>query len=286
MATGALIDVQDLHHTYLQGTPLETPSLRGVSLSVEPGDTLGIIGPTGSGKSTLLQHLNGLIRPQRGEVRVQGHPLSEPKVDIRWVRQTVGLVFQNPEDQLFERYVGDDVAFGPRALGLSVDQVRERVRQAMATVGLPFAFKDRLVRELSQGQRRRVALAGVLAMEPRVLALDEPTAGLDPAGRAELLQMLRRWHDREPRAIVLASHNMEDIAQLCTRLAVLVAGQVVLTGTPREVFAHSDLLQAHGLDVPVATQILLGLRQRGCPLAATALTLEEAATAIEAVWNG
>jgi energy-coupling factor transporter ATPase len=281
-----IIDVRDLWHTYLAGTPLETQSLRGVHLAVSAGDAVGIIGPTGSGKSTLLQHLNGLLRPQRGQVYVHGSLLSHRDADARGVRRNVGLVFQSPEDQLFERYAGDDVAFGPRNFGLSANDVRERVHSAMETVGLPFAYKDRLTLELSHGQRRLLALAGVLALEPQVLVLDEPTAGLDPQGCGELLRLLSRWRQGTGRALVLASHNMEDVAEVCTRVYVLVAGRVVLQGTPHEVFAQADLLAANGLTVPEPVEALLRLRARGCPVSTAVLTVEDAASAIKAVLNG
>jgi len=278
-----LIDVRGLAYTYLRGTPLETQALRSVDLHVYAGETVGIIGPTGSGKSTLLQHLNGLLKPQQGQVYVNGISLSDPHVDIRSIRQRIGLLFQNPEDQLFERYAGDDVAFGPRNLNLPADQVRERVRQVMEMVGLPFAYKDRLTAELSHGERRRLALAGVLALEPQVLVLDEPTAGLDPEGRRELLHILSQWRVKEGRAIVLASHNMEDIVELSTRVYVLVAGQIVLHGSLRDVFSHHDILTQNGLSVPIAMETMLMLRQRGYPVSINVLTAEEATREIKAL---
>ncbi len=259
---------------------METESLRDVDFRVDAGETVGVVGPTGSGKSTLLQHLNGLLRPQRGQVTVNGMRLSDRAVDIRSVRQRIGLLFQNPEDQLFERYAGDDVAFGPRNLGLSPEKVRERVRQAMEAVGLPFAYKDRLSTELSQGQRRRLALAGVLALQPQVLVLDEPTAGLDPQGRRELLKTLAQWPDQDGRAMVLATHNMEDIAAICTQVYVLVDGRVILKGSPREVFSHRHVLLQSSLDIPVASETMALLRERGYPVAAGILTAEEAASEI------
>jgi len=216
---------------------------------------------------------------------VDGLSLSDPAVDIRSIRQRIALLFQNPEDQLFERYAGDDVAFGPRNLGLPSDEIRKRVRRAMETVGLPFAYKDRLIIELSQGRRRRVALAGVFAMEPQVLVLDEPTAGLDPQGRRELLRTLSQWRAEEGRAIVLATHNMEDIAELSTRVYVLVGGQIVLQGSPREVFSQPDVLIQYGLAVPAATEAMLMLRQRGYPVPTDVLTNEEAARGIEALFH-
>jgi energy-coupling factor transport system ATP-binding protein len=289
-----LIEVERLQHTYLAGTPLEVQSLHGVDLQVHPGESVGIMGPTGSGKSTLLQHLNGLLRPQSGEVRVGGVALSDPRADVRAIRQRVGLFFQNPEDQLFERYAGDDVAFGPRNLHLPHDEVRERVRAAMEAVGLPFEYKDRLTSELSQGERRRLALAGVLALQPQVLVLDEPTAGLDPQGRRELLRTLTEWRARDDptpqagqgKALVLASHNMEDIAALCGRVYVLVDGRIVLHGSAREVFGQRELLVQHGLAVPTATEVMFLLRQRGCPVTDTVLTDEEATQELEGLLHG
>jgi len=281
-----LIQVKDLHHTYLRGTPMETVSLRGVDLVIERGEIVGLIGPTGSGKSTLLQHLNGLLRPQQGEVWVEGQSLGDPRTDLRRVRQRVGLLFQNPEDQLFERYAGDDVAFGPRNLGLDRNEVRERVRRAMEAVGLDsMAFKDRLTATLSHGERRRLALAGVLALEPDVLALDEPTAGLDPQGREELLDYLMRWRTERGGAIVLASHTMEDLARLADRARVLVAGRIVLEGTPRQLFSQGEELARLGLGVPVATAVMGELRKRGLLLRTDCLTVEEAAAEIKALFD-
>jgi len=281
-----LIEVQGLQHIYLQGTPLEVQALRGVDLQIQAGESIGIVGPTGSGKSTLLQHLNGLLRPQGGEVRVGGIALSDPTVDVRAIRQRVGLLFQSPEDQLFERYAGDDVAFGPRNLGLGQEEVRERVRLAMEAVGLPFEYKDRLTAELSQGEKRRLALAGVLALQPQVLVLDEPTAGLDPQGRQELLRTLVQWRAADGRAIVLASHNMEDVAALCDRVYVLVKGQIALHGTPREVFAQPEILMSNGLAVPTVTEVMLMLRQRGYDVSTAVLTDEEAAQEVEGLLHG
>jgi energy-coupling factor transport system ATP-binding protein len=280
-----LISVQDLEHRYLPGTPLEVQALRGVSLSVSAGSTVGIVGPTGSGKSTLLQHLNGLFRPQAGEVSVLGKSLSDPAVDMREIRQRVGLVFQSPEDQLFEQYAGDDVAFGPRAMGLSHQEVRRRVQQAMEAVGLPFEYKDRLTAELSQGERRRLALAGVLALQPQMLVLDEPTAGLDPRGRRNLLGRLSSWAAGGRRAIVLATHNMEDIAQLANYVYVLVRGTIVLHGPTRHVFRNADILFENGLSLPVALQVVRQLHQRGFAMGADGLTSDEVVQQIGALFD-
>jgi energy-coupling factor transporter ATPase len=277
-----LIEVRGLWHTYMRGTLLETLALRGVSFVLYPGEVVGLIGPTGSGKSTLLQHLNGLMRPQAGSVRVAGLDLADRHTDLRAVRQRVALLFQNPEDQVFERYVADDVAFGPLNLGLPRVEVRARVRRAMQAAGLPVeVYGDRPAFSLSSGERRRVALAGVLALEPQVLVLDEATAGLDPRGRRELLTLLQAWHGQEGRAIVWASHSMEEIAALAGRVYVLAEGQVVLEGNPRAVFAREDLLTAWGLEVPAVTRVLAELARAGLPVSTDALTLEEALPLLE-----
>jgi energy-coupling factor transport system ATP-binding protein len=261
-----LIEVRSLSHSYFSGTPFEVRSLRDVNFELYENETLGIVGPTGSGKSTILLHLNGLLRPQKGEVLVMGVGLSGRDADVKEVRRQVGLVFQNPEDQLFEQFAGDDVAFGPRNAGLSREQVRERVRKALDLVGLPFSFKDRPCFELSLGEKRRIALAGVFAMEPRVLVLDEPTASLDPAGRRDLIELLLRWRRVEDRSMIVVSHSMEDIALLADRTLVLDDGRVVYSGTTGELFANRSTLYAHGLQPPTPLQVLYALEDRGVHL--------------------
>jgi energy-coupling factor transporter ATPase len=278
------VQVQGLHHVYLRGTPLEAPALRGVNLEVGHGGTAGIMGPTGSGKSTLLQFLNGLLTPQAGQVLLDGQDLSDPQTDRRAVRFRVGLLFQQPGDQLFERYVGDDVAFGPRAMGLSREEVRERVRRAMDAVGLPFQqFKDRLTTTLSGGERHKAALAGVLALEPEVLVLDEPTAGLDPRSRRELLALLHHWRQERGGTLVVATHNMEDLAELAEQTYLLADGKVTLGGPTRQVFAQGEELTRHGLSTPQATAVVQALQARGLSLPNHALTIPEAADQIAAL---
>lgn len=280
-----IIDVRGLSHTYLPGTPLEVRSLDNVGIQVFENEAVGIIGPTGSGKSTLLQHLNGLFIPDEGEVRINGISISESSIDIRRVRQRIGLVFQNPENQLFEQYAGDDVAFGPRNMKLPPEEIRKRVRNAMEAVGLPFNYKDRLTARLSLGEKRRLALAGVLAMEPQVLVLDEPTASLDPEGRLKLLDILTAWREGFRRAVVIASHNMEDIVELSSRVYVLVNGRVILSGSTREVFANYDILIQNGLSLPAAARVIHGLMERGFSVSPEVLTVEEAAEEIKRLFN-
>jgi energy-coupling factor transport system ATP-binding protein len=276
-----LIQVEDLWHTYMSGTPFEQTALRGITMEVRAGEVVGIIGQTGSGKSTLIQYFNGLMRPLRGRVIVGGHDLGRRGVDLVAVRRLVGIVFQDPEEQLFERLVGDDIAYGPRMLGLPLAEIRERVRWAMGVVGLDFAaFKDRYTFSLSGGELRKAALAGVLALRPRVLVLDEPTAGLDPGSREDLRARIREFRSREGLTLVLVSHDMDEIVRLSDRLYVLHDGRVAASGAPRAVFRESARLAEMGLIPPVATQIIQRLRARGYPVPADALTIEEAEDAL------
>ena len=262
-ATSAVITVQNLGHYYMLDTPLQVKALHDIDLTIQQGEIVGIIGHTGSGKSTVIQHFNGLLRPHEGQVRVFDQLLHERNADLVTLRRRVGLVFQFPEAQLFERYVGDDIAFGPRNLKLSREEIRERVRRAMTAVGLDFVeFKDRLTFGLSGGQLRRVALAGVLALEPEVLVLDEPTAGLDPQGRVQLLDHLRALHSAGM-TLVIVSHNMEELAVLCDRLYVLSQGRTVMSGTPAAVFSQAARLQELNLDVPDVTHLTNRLIEEG-----------------------
>jgi energy-coupling factor transporter ATPase len=271
------LHVQDLHHTYLQGTPFEAVSLQGIDLEVFEGEIVSIIGPTGSGKSTLVQHFNALIKPQRGKVTVLGRNLSDEGLDIKWLRGHVGMIFQSPEQQLFEQYVGDDIAFGPRNFDLDRQEVRRRVMKAMQTVGLDFeGFKDRLTFSLSGGEMRKVAIAGVLALEPSILVFDEPTCGLDPATSDEFLSKIAELRDEEGSTIVLVSHDMESVARLSDRIYVVVEGRTVLDGTPREVFSQTALLRTNGLDAPQITQVMGGLHDRGLDVRNDLLSVDEA----------
>ncbi|MDI6870735.1 MAG: energy-coupling factor transporter ATPase [Bacillota bacterium] len=280
------IVVSNLSYTYAGGTPLAVEALSGVDLTVSDGEFLGLIGHTGSGKSTLIQHLNGLIKPPPGKVIVDGIDLGARHTNLRAIRQKVGLVFQYPEHQVFEETVFDDIAFGLRNLNLSPLEVEDRVEEAMTLVGLDYAaLKDRSPLELSGGQLRRVAIAGVLAMKPRTLILDEPTAGLDPRGRDDILGRIAALRRELGLTVVLVSHHLEEIAPLVDRLVVLDRGRVLLAGPPREVFRQADLLRKVGLDVPVMTRLLHDLRARGVPVEGEALTVEEACALLSAGWG-
>jgi energy-coupling factor transport system ATP-binding protein len=281
-----LISTTNLAHYYLRDTPLAVKALHNVNMEIHQHEIVGILGHTGSGKSTIVQHFNGLLRAHEGDVVVFGQSLGRPDVNLRTVRQRVGLVFQFPEAQLFEPYVGDDIAYGPRNLQLGRDEVRVRVRKAMQAVGLGFEeFKDRLTFSLSGGQKRRVALAGVLALEPEVLVLDEPTAGLDPQGRQQLLAYLRELH-QEGVTLIIISHNMDELAALCHRLYVIADGQTVLQGPPDQVFAQGELLRQLGLGVPVVTSVIDELQRTGwLPVSGPVYTLEQALTVLTAAFR-
>lgn len=254
-----IIHFRHVAHDYMRDTPLQVRALYDINLTIHQGEIIGIIGHTGSGKSTAIQHMNALLRPHGGQVVILGHDLDSKGVDLKAIRQRVGLVFQFPEAQLFEQYVGDDIAYGPRNLKLSREAVRERVRRAMTAVGLGFEeFKDRMTFSLSGGQLRRVALAGVLALEPEVLVLDEPTAGLDPAGRQQLMEHILALH-QQGITLVIISHNMDELAAICNHLYVLADGRTVMEGTPEQIFANADQLQALGLNAPTVTLLFNAL---------------------------
>ncbi|MBO5122138.1 MAG: energy-coupling factor transporter ATPase [Oscillospiraceae bacterium] len=276
----SIIRVDNLTHTYGVGTPFQRSAVEGLSLDIRRGEFLGIIGHTGSGKSTLIQHLNGLLKPSSGTIYLDGTDIwAEPK-KIRSVRFRVGLVFQYPEYQLFEDTVRKDIAFGPKNMGLAADEVERRVLAALSAVGLDESVLDKSPFALSGGQKRRVAIAGVMAMEPEVLILDEPTAGLDPRGRESILQMLREYHEHRGSTVVLVSHSMEEIARNAQRIIVLSGGGVCMEGTPAEVFARADELEAVGLDVPQSTKIAAALRRRGMAVEGSIFTVDALARAI------
>ena len=258
------IEVRHLSHVYGDGSAIRTVALEDVSFTVGEGEFIGIVGHTGSGKSTLVQHLNGLLKPTSGQVLVDGEDLNGEKVNRRALRQRIGLVFQYPEYQLFEETVAKDIAFGPKNQGLSAEEIDQRVRRAMDHVHLDYqTYAEKSPFELSGGQMRRVAIAGVLAMEPKVLILDEPTAGLDPRGRDRILGMLEELRGRDGTTILMVSHSMEDMARLAERLLVFAGGKLVADGTPRDIFSRPELVTGIGLDVPEAAKLCAALRQAG-----------------------
>ena len=269
-----ILQVKDLTHTYGAGTPFQRSAVEHMSFDVNEGEFLGIIGHTGSGKSTLIQHLNGLLKPTSGQVLLAGKDIwAEPK-KIREVRFRVGLVFQYPEYQLFEETVYKDIAFGPANMGRTGAELDRCVREAARLVGIRDEQLDKSPFELSGGQKRRVALAGVLAMEPDILVLDEPTAGLDPAGRENLMANIRDYHRNKQKTIVLVSHSMDEIAQNADRILVLKGAHILMSGTPAEVFARGEELLSAGLDVPEVTRIAMALRDRGLPIDPAVYTVE------------
>nr|WP_325184345.1 energy-coupling factor transporter ATPase [uncultured Oscillibacter sp.] len=270
-----ILQVKNLTHTYGVGTPFQRSAVEDMSFDVQPGEFLGIIGHTGSGKSTLIQHLNGLLRPTSGQVLLNGRDIwAEPR-KIRDVRFRVGLVFQYPEYQLFEETVYKDISFGPMNQGKTGAELDHAVREAARLVGIR---DDQLAKspfELSGGQKRRVALAGVLAMEPEVLVLDEPTAGLDPAGRENLMANIRDFHRNRRTTVILVSHSMDEIAQNVDRILVLKSAHILMDGTPAEVFARADALLEAGLDVPQVTRVAMALRERGVDVDPAVYTVED-----------
>ena len=269
-----ILEIKNLTHTYGIGTPFQRSAVEDVSFAVERGEFLGIIGHTGSGKSTLIQHLNGLLKPTSGQILLEGRDIwAEPK-KIRNVRFQVGLVFQYPEYQLFEETVYKDISFGPKNQGKTGDELDHAVREAARLVGLRDEQLDKSPFELSGGQKRRVALAGVLAMEPKVLVLDEPTAGLDPAGRENLMANIREYHRNKGTTILLVSHSMDEIAQNVDRILVLKAAHILMSGTPAEVFTRAEELLSAGLDVPQITRVAMALRDRGLPIDPAVYTVE------------
>ncbi|MBQ7784740.1 MAG: energy-coupling factor transporter ATPase [Clostridia bacterium] len=278
------IVIEHLNYVYMSGGPYETHALRDVNLTIGDGEFIGLIGHTGSGKSTLVQHLNGLLMPTSGKIFVDGLDLADKATDRRAIRQRVGLVFQYPENQLFEETVEKDIAFGPKNLGLSEEEIARRVKDAMRRVALDYeTLHERSVFELSGGQMRRVAIAGVLAMEPQVLVLDEPCAGLDPRGREEILSLIRGLHQDAGTTIVMVSHSMDDVASLAERVIVMNHGEVVMDGVPRDVFSRGDELRAMGLDVPQAVELAGKLREKGFDIPQGIYRIEEVKAAIEAI---
>lgn len=272
-----IIEIKNLNYIYNPNTPFEKKALDNINLRVKQGEFIGLIGHTGSGKSTLVQHLNGLIKPSSGDIIVDGINITKKDINLKAIRQKVGLVFQYPEYQLFEETIYKDIAFGPKNLGLSEEEVRNRVKESMETVGLDYElFKDRSPFELSGGQKRRVAIAGVIAMQPKVLVLDEPTAGLDPHGRDEILGEIQEIFIKRGITIILVSHSMEDVAKLVDRILVMHNGKIDMDGSTREVFKKSYELEKKGLGIPQITKFMKEYRAKGHDINDDILTVEEA----------
>ena len=277
------LEVKHLSHTYAKGEPEETQALADVSFTVEDGEFLAIIGHTGSGKSTLLQHLDGLLRPDAGSITIHGTVITDPKTPKVEIRRRLGAVFQYPDYQLLEETVSEDVAFGPKNLGIEGEALTQRVDHALRLTGLdPDTIGDKSPFELSGGQKRRVAIAGVLAMKPDLMILDEPTAGLDPQARQELLSVIGRIHKEEGNITILVSHNMDDVARMADKVLVMDQGRAVMFGTPREVFSRGEELEGIGLGVPGVTALIRGLNRKGYHLPEELLDREQAAEAIAA----
>ncbi len=273
-----ILEIQKLSHIYSPDTPFEHAALSNVDLTISRGEFVGLIGHTGSGKSTLVQHMNGLLKPTSGHVLFDGRDIWEDPKFTRQIRFRVGLVFQYPEYQLFEETVAKDVAFGPKNLGLSQEEIDSRVKEAVTMVGLDYdQIKDRSPFELSGGQKRRVAIAGVIAMGPEVLILDEPTAGLDPKAHKDILSMIEEVHRLTGNITILVSHNMADVARLSDKILVIDSGHLVVCGTPKEVFSQTEELEKVGLDLPPITRLTEELRKRGMKIEPTILSIDEAA---------
>lgn len=275
-----IIETRQLSHIYSAGTPFEHPALNHVDFSAQRGEYLAVIGRTGSGKSTLIQHLNGLLKPTAGQVLYDGEDIWSSKERTRQVRFQVGLVFQYPEYQLFEETVYKDISFGPKNMGLDEGEIDRRVRQSARFVGLEDKVLEKSPFELSGGQKRRVAIAGVIAMEPAVLVLDEPTAGLDPAGAAQILDNIRTYHQEKGATIILVSHSMEEVAREAQRLVVIHKGVIPFSGPPAQVFAHGQELEAMGLGVPAMTRVFARLRAMGAAVPAGVYTIPQARDAV------
>ena len=270
------IKIENLTHVYMPKTPFEKKALDNVNLTIEDGEFLALIGHTGSGKSTLIQHLNGLLEPSSGRILVDEVDITSKEVKLTDIRKKIGLVFQYPEYQLFEETIEKDVEFGPNNLGLSAEEVSNRVKKSMEMVGLDYeTYKDVSPFDLSGGQKRRVAIAGVIAMEPKVLILDEPTAGLDPKGRDDILEQIKILHEKYKMTIVLVSHSMEDVGKLAERIVVMNGGKIELLGKPSEIFKEVETLERIGLAVPQVTYLMRALREKGFDVSDEVFTVEK-----------
>jgi len=280
-----VLEVKNLHHVYSAGTPFEHCALNDVTFSVDRGEFIGVIGHTGSGKSTLMQHLNGLLKPTSGSILLDGKDIWADKASTRNARFRVGLVFQYPEYQLFEETVYKDIAFGPKNMGLTAQEIDRRVRDAASIVGLSDEQLQASPFDLSGGQKRRVAIAGVIAMEPEILILDEPTAGLDPEGREDILGNIEAYRQKNNATIMMVSHSMSDVARLTDRLLVMSDAKLVMDGTPEDVFAHSSELLEMGLDIPEITRVFMHLQKLGLPVASV-YTAEQAVAELSRLKGG
>ena len=272
------IVVKNLTHIYNEGMPFSSKALDNISFEIKDRDFVGLIGQTGSGKSTLIQHLNGILKPSSGDIYINDFKITDPDLNLTEIRKRVGVVFQYPEYQLFEETIEKDIAFGPSNLGLEEEEIKNRVKLSMEAVGLDYeSFKDKSPFELSGGQKRRVAIAGVIAMNPEVLILDEPTAGLDPGGRDEIFELITKLHKNNNMTIILSSHSMDDMAKLAKNIIVMNHGKIEFMGSPREVFnSNVDRLKEIGLDVPQVLELAIKLREKGFNIREDILTIEEA----------
>mgnify|MGYP003289941219 CR=1 FL=1 len=270
-----IISLKNVTHTYSEGTPLSVSAIKNINLDIEAGELVGIIGHTGSGKSTLIQHLNGLLKPNEGSVEIDGENIWADKKKIRSVRFKVGLCFQYPEYQLFEETVYKDIAFGPKNMGMNDAQIKESVLRAAQYVGLKPELLNKSPFDLSGGEKRRAAIAGVMAMNPKILILDEPTAGLDPKGRQEILAMIKDYKKKTGSTVLLVSHSMEDVASVATKILVMNKGEVAMYDTVPNVFSKADELQGIGLNVPQITRIFIGLREKGLDVETDVYTVAE-----------
>ena len=281
-----VLKIEHLSHIYSAGTPFEKKAVDDVSFSAQRGEFIGLIGHTGSGKSTLIQHFNGLLKPTSGKIYINGEDIFQSKEMTRAARFAVGLVFQYPEYQLFEETVYADVASGPKNMGLDKDEIDRRVRENCRIVGLSEDVLDKSPFELSGGQKRRVALAGIFAMEPEVMVLDEPMAGLDPAGCADVFRFIKEYHEKHGTTILFVTHSMEYAAQMSERIIVMDHGHILMDGTPADIFSRSEELIEAGLDVPQVTQVFLELKKRGVPVDPSVYTVEQAVAQLKALKGG
>lgn len=270
-----VLKTEKLCYTYSSGTILENTAIKDISIDIEKGELIGLIGHTGSGKSTLIQHFNGLIRPTSGSIYVNDRDIWADKSKIRQVRFTVGLCFQYPEYQLFEETVEKDIAFGPKNMGLKEDEIKKRVLEAIHFVGLSESYLDKSPFDLSGGEKRRVAIAGVMAMEPQILILDEPCAGLDPKGRDTVLGLIKEYREKTGSTVIIVSHSMEDIAKIATKVLVLNNGEVAMYGTVDEVYSHGEELAEMGLSIPEMTKLFITLKEKGYNVRTNIYTVEE-----------